>query len=251
MKKKMYVLGVAALMAALLAMAGVAQSAMWVGAELGGNFPMDTTIDVTVSPFPGAGSVSGVGIRPSVIGGVTIGYDFVNSGFGAYAWPSWMQYFSFATDITYNKLEIRGGQTVGYAWQVNGFSGSGNVPLPNNARLKGYEVAWTFLFMAHYGFLRDSEVPSGRINPYIGVGPAILWTGLESSVGNLKTNNTSVALVVEPGIRWVCFKNISIDTAMRYRYAAPSHDFKIFNQNINLDTTLHQFSFLVRANYHF
>ena len=38
MKKKMYVLGVAALVAALLAMSGVAQSAMWVGAEIGGNF---------------------------------------------------------------------------------------------------------------------------------------------------------------------------------------------------------------------
>jgi len=251
MKKKMYVLGVAALMAALLAMAGVAQSAMWVGAELGGNFPMDATIDVTVSPFPGAGSVSNVGIRPSVIGGVTIGYDFVNSGFGAYAWPSWMQYFSFATDITYNKLEIRGGQTVDVTITSPINLNIPNFVVPNDFRLKGYEVAWTFLFMAHYGFLRDSEVPSGRINPYIGVGPAILWTGLESSYGNLKTNNTSVALVVEPGIRWVCFKNISIDTAMRYRYAAPSHDFRIFNQTVNLETTLHQFSFLVRANYHF
>ena len=39
MKKKMYVLGVAALVAAMLALSGVAQSAMWVGAELGGNFP--------------------------------------------------------------------------------------------------------------------------------------------------------------------------------------------------------------------
>ena len=33
--------------------------------------------------------------------------------------------------------------------------------------------------MAHYGFLPDSEVPTGRINPYIGVGPAIVWTGVQ------------------------------------------------------------------------
>ena len=38
MKKKMYVLGVAAVLAALLALSGVAQSAMWVGGEIGGNF---------------------------------------------------------------------------------------------------------------------------------------------------------------------------------------------------------------------
>ena len=36
MKKKMYVLGVAALVAALLALSGVAQSAMWVGARTRG-----------------------------------------------------------------------------------------------------------------------------------------------------------------------------------------------------------------------
>jgi hypothetical protein len=255
MKKKMYVLGVAALVAALLALSGVAQSAMWVGAEIGGNYPLATDFDISVSPFPASGSLSGVGIRPSVIGGATIGYDFVNTGFAGRNWPSWMQYFSFATDITYNKLEIRGGQTVGYTI-TQPFVDSGNVTLPTDFRLKGYEVAWTFLFMAHYGFLRDSEVPSGRINPYIGVGPAILWTGLESSWGNLRANSLNVALVVEPGIRWMCFKNVSIDTAMRYRYAAPSYDYNLHicqtNQTINVSpSALHQFAFLVRANYHF
>ena len=46
---------------------------------------------------------------PSVIGGMTIGYDFVNAGFGAYAWPDWMKYFSVATDVTYNRLMIQDG----------------------------------------------------------------------------------------------------------------------------------------------
>jgi len=251
MKKKMYVLGVAAMIAALLAMSGVAQSAMWVGAELGGNFPLAT--DLRFSSGGQYGRLTGVGIQPAVIGGAIIGYDFVNSGFGAYAWPSWMQYFSFATDITYNKLEIRGSQTVG--WSEGGFSG--NLNLPNNARLKGYEVAWTFLFMAHYGFLRDDVAPSGRINPYIGVGPAIVWTGFDfdntfSFGQTTKVNATNVALVVEPGIRWVCFKNISIDTSMRYRYCTPSYNFTAIHDSVNVTfNALHQLSFLVRANYHF
>ena len=270
MKKKMYVLGVAALMAALLAMAGVAQSAMWVGAELGGNFPLrsDLKAEGTVFGFPASGSLNGVGIQPSVIGGVTIGYDFVNSGFGAYAWPSWMQYFSFAMDLTYNQLQIRGSQNVG--WSAGGESGT--LLLPDNFRLKGYEVAWTFLFMAHYGFLRDSEVPSGRINPYLGIGPAIVWTGFDfddlhfdngangaANNGNgrapgqsVKVNAMNVALVVEPGIRWVCFKNISIDTAMRYRFAQPSYAAAVSGGEATLKISpLHQFAFLVRANYHF
>ena len=98
---------------------------------------------------------------------MTIGYDFVNTGFAGRNWPGWMQYFSFAMDLTFNKLEVRGGQTIAYS---DNEGHSYPYTLPNDARMKGYEVAWTFLFMAHYGFLRDDVAPSGRINPYIGVG---------------------------------------------------------------------------------
>ena len=240
MKKKMYVLVVAALLAAMLALSGVAQSAMWVGAELGGNFPTNSNINASFGPY--SGNFEGVQIQPSVIGGATIGYDFVNSGFGAYAWPDWMKYFSFAMDITYNKLNIAGRQATG----VPAF-------LFNNIYLKGYEFAWTFLFMAHYGLMPDSEVPAGRIHPYIGVGPAILWSGFENPIGRGGADAMNVALVVEPGIRWVCLPNVSIDTAMRYRYAAPSYEVATVPGvgSLNLSPTLHQFAFLIRANYHF
>jgi hypothetical protein len=237
MKKRISVLCVAALVISLLAMSGVAQSAMWVGAELGGNFN-NTNLDVTLGNLNASTSVF---VRPSVIGGATIGYDFVNAGFGAYAWPDWMKYFSFAMDITYNKLELH--QTYG--------------ALTPNSRLNGYEVAWTFLFMAHYGFMPDSEVPSGRINPYIGVGPALVWSGADFTVPGVRGNATyntnfgtsamNVALVVEPGIRWVAFKNVSIDTAFRYRYSVPSWS----DGPATLKVTLHQYAFLLRANYHF
>ena len=240
MKKKTYVLGMAVLVAALLALSGVAQSAMWVGAELGVNGqPGKTNLSVDGRGVSGS---EGTGIQPSVIGGATIGYDFVNSGFGAHNWPAWMQYFSFAMDITYNRLHINQGSGVArfFASDVN-----------------GWEFAWTFLFMAHYGFLRDSEVPTGRINPYIGVGPAIVWTNIEGDLPTVGGNRFSqsagdtamnVALVVEPGIRWVCLKNVSIDTAMRYRYSQPS--WTLNGVGIKAEP-LHQLAFLLRANYHF
>jgi hypothetical protein len=234
MKKKLYVLGVATLVAAMLAMSGVAQSAMWVGAELGGNFPKASS-DTNIF---GISTSADLNFRPSVIGGATLGYDFVNSGFGAYAWPDWMKYFSFAMDITYNRLRLNSISNISV--------GPFNVPGSFDVRSDGYCVAWTFLFMAHYGFLPDSEVPSGRINPYLGVGPAIVWSGFD--LGGTNVNSTNVALVVEPGIRWMAMKNVSIDTAFRWRYAAPSYSVDNVNLNVN---PLNQFSFLVRANYHF
>jgi len=244
MKKKMYVLGVAALVTAMLALSGVAHSAMWVGAEIGGNFPLSTSVDVDAGRLNG--TLSNVAIQPSVIGGAMIGYDFINSGFAGRAWPDWMKYFSFATDITYNSFNINANQTVGVV--INGVN-FGNVTGNRDGYLKGYEVCWTFLFIAHYGFMRDSDVPSGRINPYIGVGPAILWSGFENPIGNGGVNATNIALVVEPGIRWMALPNVSIDTAMRYRYASPSYDIA---NNVTLTVSpLHQFAFLLRANYHF
>jgi hypothetical protein len=243
MKRRMSVLGVVALVA-LLALPGAAQSAMWVGAQLGGNFN-STDLHVSAGPISGT---TGVNVRPSVIGGATIGYDFVNAGFGAYAWPDWMKYFSFAMDLTYNKLEVHS-----ITGRVGTFAFAALAP---NSRLNGWEAAWTFMFMAHYGFMPDSEVPSGRIVPYIGVGPALVWTGVDGTANirspfstNSRFGDTTmnVALVVEPGIRWMCFKNVSVDTAFRYRYSVPSWSDGI----ATLKADLNQFAFLVRANYHF
>ncbi len=228
MKKQKYVIGVAVLLAALLAFAGVAQSAMWVGAELGGNFPTSPASSVDVNGV----NRGGAGFAGSVIGGATLGYDFVNSGFGAYAWPDWMKYFSIATDITYNKLQLTS-------------LGGNDVP----AGVDGYCVAWTFLFMGHYGLFPDSIVPSGRVNPYVGVGPAIIWSGVDfTNMGLSMGRSTNVALVVEPGIRWMALPNVSIDTSFRFRTAVPSYDTSGGTFKIN---PLHQFTALVRANYHF
>jgi hypothetical protein len=221
MKRKKFLLVMAVLAAAFLALSGVAQSAMWVGAEIGGNFVPDTKFKISTVSYPNTP------IPASVIGGVTIGYDCVNAGFGAYEWPDWMKYFSVATDLTYNRLVVSASTT-----------GLGQI-LPPGSKLNGYAVTWSLLFIAHYGLFPDAVIPTGRVNPYIGVGPAILFSGL----GNLDSSATA-ALVVEPGIRWMAFPKISIDTAFRYRYGRPTYG------DVEADS-ISMFSFLVRANYHF
>ncbi len=240
MKKKTYVVGVAVLLAALLAMAGVAQSAMWVGAEIGANFPANTDLKVN-----GSSSNSSTQFSPTVIGGGTIGYDFVNTGFGAYDWPDWAKYFSIATDFTYNRLTVNSSRALG----SNLTRGGGLAQLlPAGSRLEGSVAAWTWMLMAHYGFLPDSEIPTGRINPYVGVGPAVVWTSADAgSLGIGSGTSTNIALVAEAGIRWMCFKQVSVDTAYRFRYLEPSWDVG----PVTIKAPLYLHSFLVRANYHF
>jgi len=232
MKKKLYVLGMAVLVAALLALSGVAQSAMWVGAELGFNMvPNYTVFNVN------GHDIGSSRINASVIGGMALGYDFVNSGFGAANYPDWMKYFSFVTDITYNRLVI----------EANQHNNSGLATyLPNGSRTNGFAAVWSFLLMAHYGFFPDSEVPSGRVNPYVALGPGIVFSGFDFN--NVRVDATSVALVAEGGVRFMALKNVSIDTAFRYRWTEPT--WSINNLTVKA-VPLDQFSFLVRANYHF
>lgn len=234
MKKRGYVVCLALLVAALMVMPTAAQSAMWVGGELGGNFITPTLMQTRQQDF------GNTQFSNAVIGGVTVGYDFVNSGFGARNWPDWMKYFSFGVDFTYNRLSLDAStdRRVGI-----------NALIPPSSSINGQEAVLTFLFMGHYGLMPDAEVPAGRIHPYIGVGPGIVFSSLNAGALGLGTaSSTALALVAEPGIRFMALKNVSIDAAFRYRFAQLSYDFN--NLTIKTDA-LHQLSFLARASYHF
>jgi opacity protein-like surface antigen len=276
--KKIYVIAMVFLVAAVMALPGAAHSSMWVGGELGGNIIGDSSIDAKASAGNNNASATINNVKwnnPSIIGGIILGYDFVNTGFGGYNYPSWMQYFSFATDFTYNRASINSQNLHVSNVKLNGNpvnlnivpniainNGSGNVglnALVPGGRLDGYMAAWTFLFMGHYGFFPDSEVPSGRLVPYVGVGPAIVWSGFNGGDTGLgKAGATNVALVVEGGLRFMALKNVSLDAGFRYRYATPEYSFSTGNAlglgvpaSATVSTTINSFSFLFRANYHF
>ena len=246
MKQKFYrLLGLGFLVLTLVALPGMAQSAMWVGGQVGGNFAASPDVDVTNSPVGFTTTWKSVKIEPSVIGGITIGYDFIKEGFLGYDWPTWMKYFSFATDFTYNRFDMRG-QYIDWS-DTTPASGKGYFP-----KCEGSLAAWTFLFMAHYGFLADAEVPAGRLHPYVGVGPCILFSGLDigdSSSGS--RSSVDICLVTEAGLRFFALKNVSLDAAFRYRWASPTYGFVDGGVAHDVSLDAHQFSFLFRASYHF
>jgi opacity protein-like surface antigen len=222
---------------------GVGQSAMWVGGQIGGHFMSNTDADVSAAVL--TGTVHDLKIEPSVIGGITIGYDFIKEGFLGYAWPDWMKYFGVAVDFTYNRMDLR---SQNRDVTVGGVTVS-NFPFP---KVEGYSAVWTLLFYAHYGFLPDSVCPSGRVHPYVGVGPAVLLSGLNISWLNQSDSSADIALVVEAGVRFFALKNVSLDTSFRYRYAQPSYSYTLAGTPIDIDMNdFNSFSFLFRANYHF
>ena len=110
-------------------------------------------------------------------------------------------------------------------------------------------ATWAFMFAGRYGFFPDSEVPFGRLQPYVAVGPAIMFSSLKPKVlanevslttgiptGFVLTNSpgsqssTNICLAVDAGIRYMCLKNVSIDISFKYRYAQPSYLTRVRSQ---------------------
>lgn len=224
----------------LVALPVVAAAEMWVGGHIGGNLVADSDVDVSA---PGvSGTIRNIGRDAAVIGGLQIGYNFVKEGFLGYNYPDWMKYFSFAIDFTYNRMDIDSQRRPAV---VNGVALDINVP-----KIESYAATLGFLFIGKYGFFPDSQVPFGRLVPYVGVGPAILFSGINAE-GN-SDSAVDICLLVEGGVKYYPLKNVSLDLAFRYRYAQPEYSATVLGVPVDLKVdALHQFSFLFRANLHF
>jgi len=245
MKNKGFLVGVAICFLALAMTPGLGQAGMWVGAQGGANWTADTDVKFS-GPVFGASTYKDLGREVAVLGGIIIGYDFVKEGFLGYNYPEWMKYFSFCTDFTYNRAE------------------SPN-QLVNEIYSEGTEkewfsmemslACWSFLLKARYGFFPDSEVPFGRLQPYLMVGPGILFSSVRGCLNNgwpFHGSSVDIALVTEAGFRWMALKNVSLDAGFRYRFAEPKYSgVGLGSEKIDIKTDLHLFTAMFRVSYHF
>lgn len=269
------------LLAVLLAMPGLAQGEMYIEGYIGGvqgaNAPMNLATghpgnlaDGTVVQTVELHHISGR-FDPAVIGGLKIGTWFVKEGFLGYNYPDWMKYLGFYLDFSYHRLDLRNqtGRTVSF----DNFAG-GSTPTSNQFFSEGTAATLAFMFAGRYGFLPDSEVPFGRLQPYVAVGPAILFSSQDPRLSsaaiftdtgqvnpyNIKPGSESavnIALAVDAGIRWMCLKNVSVDLSFKYRFAEPSFNYRYTDpldgtrQSFSLNPTYHLFSGQLGAAYHF
>jgi opacity protein-like surface antigen len=254
--RKQFLLGLAITSALLLTpMASGAE--MYVGLYLGGNFAAESTpwwkahyISPTkIAPLiePRTFWAHGVQADPAFVFGGKIGYWFSREGFLSYNYPEWMKYFGFEIQLDYHD----------FSW------GRQNVTIdPINLRIPiendGYMITLGFLFMGRYGFLPDQKVPFGRLQPYIGVGPGVFFTRTSLNIGrDFKSTEGDLGLIVETGLRYMIYKEISVHAAFRYRFVKVHCDVDDLVFNIPYDTYIPMrakyslFNILVGASYHF
>lgn len=243
-----------------------AQAEMYVEGYIGGNIAASASETISGNywndPFWGEGpfTIDHSGhIEPAIVGGFKIGTWFVREGFLGYNYPNWMKYFGFLIDLSYHRLVFRRqpgtwtNTTVPIAYHDNFFS-------------EGNAITLAFMFVCRCGFFPDRHVPFGRLQPYIAVGPAILFSSQSQTfydpngIWSLKSPSVSSinpALAVEAGLRWMVLKKVSLNSSFKYRYARPCYEFSSVVDYLGtihqfkFSPTLHLFSFQGGVAYHF
>jgi opacity protein-like surface antigen len=279
--------GLVLLAAALLMLPGPARAEMYVEIYGGGAFMSSSAVTASWSGAVPLASTTGTAnipgrVDPAFQGGLKIGTWFVPEGFLGYNYPAWMRYLGFNLDFSYHRLNYRDQQGRWSTTYTPGFVTSAGGPLFWASEGNAFTLAFMFAF--RYGFFPDAEVPFGRLQPYVAVGPAILFSsqqrrfnvfaydtvnGLPAAgvlAGGRKLASESsadIALAAEAGVRWMALRNVSIDLSFKYRWAQPSFGATSFNEvrpgapwntitnSSTIETSYHLFSFQVGAAYHF
>ena len=244
-----------------LVLSGPAQGEMYVEGYLGGSFAANApdqlsgtwsrvgAAGVQTLEFPGH-------IDPAFQGGLKVGTWFVPEGFLGYNYPAWMKYLGFYLDFSYHRLNF------GRQHGTNIVPGVAN--FTDSFFSEGQAATLAFMFALRYGFLPDEEVPFGRLQPYLAVGPAIffssqrplLYSAVPWSYEADSDSSVNVALALEAGLRWMALKNVSLDASFKYRYVCPGYQYTGFDRNgmlmdLSFNPNLNLFSFQVGAAYHF
>ena len=227
---------------------------VWVGLQGGLKYASSSNIDYR-SDIDLEKTYEGVKFDSHFLGGMMLGYDFVREGALGRAWPSWMKYFSIALDATY--------ETFIFQRQLRRVAWKGNYAI-----LPRYEseitpdgsismILLTPMIIGRYGFLTSEEIPSGRVQPYLGVGAGVILSN--PRVDGFETrekNKLDMSVLFEGGMRFMVVRNVSLDAAFRYRIVPTQfgncYNLPGGNTNINIDIDNPVFyDALLRLSYHF
>ncbi len=141
-----------------------------------------------VSPF----TVSNNRFEPGVVGGLKFGYFFKS-----------IPYLGLEGETNVAPNRVRS-QNLRVSPPVNG---SNTITMTNQDWIN-----WTTALhlVGRYGFFKDSEVPFGRLQPYVGIGPGLVVMYDQQDAAK----NFSIDVMV--GIRYMMLKNVSVYVEYKY-----------------------------------
>jgi opacity protein-like surface antigen len=193
-------------------------SAEWFGdLYLGAAFTQNHDVKAKFTFLGTSADVTGQDLRfdTSVVGGGRFGYWF-----GALPW------LGLGLDVSYFQPDISA-QTVNFA--VNGISvGSG---LSDKIDLSVVDISFD-LMLRWPGLMASQQFPTGRLQPYFTVGPAIFIAAAKDSTNfgipnNQSSTDTSVGVKVGTGVTFMLTRNIGVFGEYRFTHFSPEFGFDV------------------------
>ena len=180
---------------------------------------------------------------PVLTGGLSLGTWF------DYSWaqlPPWMKYFGFSINYLHYALQYPN-QTGTFSQNVllnsDGTVGTTSTAGSCNFRSNGTVNSLAFMFKGRYGWQKDDEVPFGRVQAWLGIGPSLNFVSQRPTLtfNNFTLVNgssmfiplnykqafnssatTTVGLQVAVGGSYYIFRWLSADAFLQYDYYSPT-----------------------------
>ena len=94
-----------------------------------------------------------------------------------------------------------------------------------NTPIEQANLAFAFDLMARLPLLTNEEMPHGRLQPYVTVGPAIFVSD-QKSPGFTDGSTASVGFKGGAGLKFLFMQHFGVFAEYRYTYFKPTHDFE-------------------------
>ncbi|MEW6658102.1 MAG: outer membrane beta-barrel protein [Thermodesulfobacteriota bacterium] len=157
--------------------------------------PADWAMSQDFGSNYGLRTAKNVVYQPGILGGIKFGRYF-----DSYPW------FGVEVETTFSRNNIRGNQ------------GRISPPVPGGPANALGGADWFMIWdtqinlLARCGFLKDKEIPFGRLQPYMGIGP-----GFEVIYAR-KDSAKNLAIEAQAGVRYMCTQNIGIFVEYKFSY---------------------------------
>jgi hypothetical protein len=249
---KRKIIGLLVLVSSLILTPVISAAEMYFGLYGGINLVPDTDVDVRFSGAKTVYTYKGVGVDPAIIGGLKFGYWFSREGTLAFNYPDWMKYFGIEMDLSIHELN----------WPRQSVL-EARVPYMRRTISEnyGYGITFAVMVMGRYGFLPDSDVPFGRLQPYLGIGPGAFLSVIDifPNVAG-RSDSQALCLNVETGIRYLIVRSLSVNLSLKYRYIVPPYFLdenywengqQVSNEFLTVKPNYHMFTIILGVAYHF
>lgn len=206
------------------------------------------------------------------VGGLKLGLWLDKSGCLKCGGPDFLKYLGFYLDLSFNSLDYnhRINSEIHYMQDQDVHSSRANINLSS----EGSSETLAFMLAFRANCLKTKKIPTGRLQPYLGIGPLVLFTDQKINLtvyphtiddNNFliilrnpyemepkhKCSKAGIGLSLDAGLRHMLLHNFSLDYSFKYRFAPMSFNYHNDGQPISIKHRYDLFSFQLGVGYHF